>query len=85
MLLFAISSHAGLSAFINGQNYVPLADWARANDFRIALLNREIILTDKNSRLVFGVDSAQAEINGVNVRFSFGQDGSPAAVSLALR
>jgi N-acetylmuramoyl-L-alanine amidase len=71
MLLFAISSHAGLSAFINGQNYVPLADWARANDFRIALLNREIILTDKNSRLVFGVDSAQAEINGVNVRFSF--------------
>jgi N-acetylmuramoyl-L-alanine amidase len=71
LLHFAISSHAGLSAFINGQNYVPLADWARANDFHIALLNREIILTDKNSRLVFDVDSAQAEINGVNVRLSF--------------
>ena len=71
LLSFAFSAHAAVSAFINGQNYVPLADWARANDFRIALLNREIILTDKNSRLVFDVDSAQSQINGVNVRLSF--------------
>ncbi|HSY74153.1 MAG TPA: N-acetylmuramoyl-L-alanine amidase, partial [Dongiaceae bacterium] len=31
----------------------------------------EIILTNKNSRLVFDADSAQSQINGVNVRLSF--------------
>jgi N-acetylmuramoyl-L-alanine amidase len=58
---------------VNGQNYVPLADWARGNGFYGFTLNRgdEIILTNRAARLVFGVDSAQAQINGVNVRLSF--------------
>ena len=58
---------------VNGQNYVPLADWARGNGFYGFTLNRgdEIILTNRAARLVFGVDSAQAEINGVQVRLSF--------------
>jgi N-acetylmuramoyl-L-alanine amidase len=59
------------AAFINGQSYVPLADWARGNGFYGFTHDREIILTNKNSRLVFDVDSAQAQINGVNVRLSF--------------
>jgi N-acetylmuramoyl-L-alanine amidase len=60
------------AAFINGQNYVALTDWARANGFRIALLARdEIVLTNKTSRLVFETDSADAKINDVNVRLSF--------------
>jgi N-acetylmuramoyl-L-alanine amidase len=60
-------------AFINGQNYVPLADWARANGLNGYTLNRgdAIVLTNRTTRLVFGVDSAQAEINGVQVRLSF--------------
>jgi N-acetylmuramoyl-L-alanine amidase len=60
------------AAFINGRNYVPLTDWARANGFHVALLARdEIILTNKTSRLVFNMDSAESEINGVDVRLSF--------------
>jgi N-acetylmuramoyl-L-alanine amidase len=65
-------------AFINGQTYIPLAAWARANGFEGSASDhgREIVLTGEdarleNSRLVFHVDSAEAEINGVNVRLSF--------------
>lgn len=68
LLVCALPSQA---AFINGQNYVPLADWARGNGFHVALPKREIILTRDNSRLVFDVNSADAEINGVDVRLSF--------------
>jgi N-acetylmuramoyl-L-alanine amidase len=68
-ILFPLFARA---AFINGQNYVALADWARANGFRVALFARdEIILTNKFSRLVFDTDSADTKINGVNVRLSF--------------
>jgi N-acetylmuramoyl-L-alanine amidase len=71
-LCLAFCAGSARSAFINGQNYVPLADWAGANGFKSFWFTRnEIILTNKFSRLVFGVDSAQAEINGVNVRLSF--------------
>jgi N-acetylmuramoyl-L-alanine amidase len=67
--LFCVSSsHA---VFINGQNYVSLTDFARANNFHVTYLNREIILSNKNSRLVFDADSAQSQINGINVRLSF--------------
>jgi N-acetylmuramoyl-L-alanine amidase len=71
-LCLAFCAGAARAAFINGQNYVPLADWAGANGLKISWPARnEIVLTNKFSRLVFGVDSAQAEINGVNVRLSF--------------
>src|ERR1700761_3319179 len=61
------------AAFINGQNYVALADWAHANGFGGYTRDsgREIVLTNRQTRLVFDVNSAQAEINGVNVRLSF--------------
>ena len=36
-----------------------------------AITADEIVLTNRTARLVFDVDSAQAEINGVNVRLSF--------------
>ncbi|HEY5232400.1 MAG TPA: N-acetylmuramoyl-L-alanine amidase [Verrucomicrobiae bacterium] len=75
MLIFlcvAFCAGTARAAFINGQDYVPLADWAGANGLKISWPARnQIVLTNKNSRLVFGVDSAQAEINGVNVRLSF--------------
>jgi N-acetylmuramoyl-L-alanine amidase len=61
------------AASVNGQNYVPLADWARGNGLNGFTRNRglEIVLTNRTTRLVFDVDSAQAQINGVNVRLSF--------------
>jgi N-acetylmuramoyl-L-alanine amidase len=74
---------------INGQNYVPLADWARGNGLNGFTLNRggEIVLTNRATRLVFDVDSAQAQINGVNVRLSFpvaGVRGVPLIAQLDL-
>jgi N-acetylmuramoyl-L-alanine amidase len=68
--LCALPAHA---ASINGHNYTPLADWARGNGFHGFTRDHgnEIILTNRTARLTFDVDSAQAEINGVNVRLSF--------------
>jgi N-acetylmuramoyl-L-alanine amidase len=61
------------AASVKGQNYVPLADWARGNGLNGYTRNRglEIVLTNRTTRLMFDVDSAQAQINGVNVRLSF--------------
>jgi N-acetylmuramoyl-L-alanine amidase len=58
----------------NGQPYVPLSDFARANGFSLSASKRgdEAVLTSKGGgRLVFDVNSAQSEINGLNVRLSF--------------
>ncbi len=68
--LCALSAHA---VSINGHNYTPLTDWARGNGFYGFTRDHgnEILLTNRTMRLVFDVDSAQAEINGVNVRLSF--------------
>jgi N-acetylmuramoyl-L-alanine amidase len=70
LALFEAPSHA---ATINGQNYVPLADWAGANGLKIFWLKRgdEIAASNRTARLVFDKDSSTAEINGVNVRLSF--------------
>ncbi len=59
--------------FINGRNYLTLAQWARANGFAGYTLNsgQQFVLTNKTSRLVFTQDSADSTINGVNVRLSF--------------
>ena len=58
---------------VNGRSYVSLASWAHANGLGGYTLDRghEIIVTNRTSRLVFDVDSADARINGVNVRLSF--------------
>src|SRR6185437_12766586 len=68
-IYLAISARA---AFINGQNYVSVTDWSRANGFRVVSFTRDqIVLTNKTSRLVFNTDSPESEINGVDVRLSF--------------
>jgi N-acetylmuramoyl-L-alanine amidase len=59
------------AAVINGQEYVLLGDWGRANGLHLSVAGHEAVLYNKTSRLVFEVDSAQAQINGVNVRLSF--------------
>ncbi|HTV42063.1 MAG TPA: N-acetylmuramoyl-L-alanine amidase [Candidatus Sulfotelmatobacter sp.] len=70
--ILAASSLSLTAATINGQYYVPLADFARANGFRIyAAKAGEDVLVNKNLRLVFDVNSAQAQVGGVNVRLSY--------------
>ena len=70
---FALCAGSADAALVNGRNYVALADWARANGLNAVWSKRgaEVIVTNRTTRLVFDVDSAQAEINGVNVRLSF--------------
>ncbi|MGB8369215.1 MAG: N-acetylmuramoyl-L-alanine amidase [Verrucomicrobiia bacterium] len=77
MLLIALCLASGLSlshaAAFNGQNYVSLADWARANGLKCSWLRRgdEIVATNRTTRLVFDKDSRMVEINGINVALSF--------------
>jgi N-acetylmuramoyl-L-alanine amidase len=61
------------AVFLNGQNYVSLADWARANGFKCYGFSRgdEIMATNRVTRLVFDVDSRYADINGVRVALSY--------------
>jgi N-acetylmuramoyl-L-alanine amidase len=62
-----------VAAALNGQSYVPLANWASANGLKTVWLARgsEIGVTNRTTRLVFNVDSHDAEINGVHVLLSF--------------
>jgi N-acetylmuramoyl-L-alanine amidase len=61
------------AASINGQYYVPLANWAGANGLTTFWLRRgeEIAATNRATRLVFNKNSNTAEINGVRVALSF--------------
>ncbi len=59
---------------LNGHDYTSLANWANGNHFReINDGNKErFTATNRTAqRLVFGKDSATAEINGVKVALSF--------------
>jgi N-acetylmuramoyl-L-alanine amidase len=57
----------------NGQDYVPIGDWARANGLHCVWLKRgdEMVATNRTTRLVFDVNSHYVEINGVQVALSF--------------
>ena len=58
---------------INGQSYVPLADWARANGLKCFWLRRgdEVVATNRAARLVFDKASRIVEFNGTDVALSF--------------
>ncbi|MFZ0829397.1 MAG: N-acetylmuramoyl-L-alanine amidase [Verrucomicrobiia bacterium] len=61
------------AAYIIGQNYVSVADWARANGLKCAWLKRgdEVVATNRTARLVFDKDSRLVEVNGTEVALSF--------------
>ncbi len=61
------------AALINGRAYVPVADWARANGLGASWSQRgdEVVLTSRTTRLVFDVNSRNADINGIQVALSF--------------
>ncbi len=61
------------AAFINGQSYVPLVDWARANGLKCFWLKHgdEVMATNRTARLVLDKDSRMAEVNGTDVALSF--------------
>lgn len=73
VLFFAVCTLSSVAASVNGQNYVPLANWAAANGLKTFWLARGagIGVTNPATRLRFNVDSHDAEINGVHVVLSF--------------
>lgn len=58
---------------VSGPAYVRLNDWARARDFEVRWLKKDetLQITRQSVRLLFTVDSNDAEINGVGVRLLF--------------
>jgi N-acetylmuramoyl-L-alanine amidase len=69
--IVAASTRLGAVTF-DGQYYVSLAEFARGNGFRIYTVKQgQDVLLNKNLRLVFDANSAQAQIGGVNVRLSY--------------
>lgn len=69
----AFGSMLAPAAVFDGQVYVPVADWARANGLHCAWLKRgdELVATNQTTRLVFDVDSHYVGVNGVQVALSF--------------
>jgi N-acetylmuramoyl-L-alanine amidase len=71
-LCLALCAWPVCAASINGQTYVSVSDWASANGLHtVSQTHDKIVLAGNKSRLVLNTDSAEAEINGVNVRLSF--------------
>jgi len=73
-LMFA---NAGQQEFevvhLNSRDFIPLADWAHANDLEWSWFDgdKKVEVTNRTTRLVFEVNSTQAEINGVRIGLSF--------------
>ena len=61
------------AAVVNGQSYVSLTDWGRANGLSASRPGRgdELVLANQTTRLVFDADSRYADVNGVRVALSF--------------
>jgi N-acetylmuramoyl-L-alanine amidase len=53
-----------------GNEYVRLESWAELYNFKCARQGDVVVATSKWSRLVFNINSRQAEIKGVNVHLS---------------
>jgi len=87
----APSAHAALrpAAPEPARTYVRLAGWARASSFDLRWLERDKILQLSNrwTKLVFEVNSCQAQVNGIDLRLSFPvalQNGEPLISQLDL-
>jgi N-acetylmuramoyl-L-alanine amidase len=85
ILFLALCDLPARPASINGQYYVPLADWAGANGLKTFWLRRgeEIAATNRTTRLVFDKDSNTAEFNGVHVALSFPVAGDHGNILIA--
>ncbi len=65
-------AHRSRQPALAERDYVSLRDWAADNHLKVSWVQRNkiIALTNATQRLVFTVNSTQAEINGVNVWLS---------------
>lgn len=72
-LWLALGAVAMPASIINGQKYVSIADWAKTSGFKASWVKwgDKLLVTGAGTRLLFDVDSHDADINGVDVRLSF--------------
>src|SRR5437899_5158404 len=58
---------------VSGPAYIRITDWARSRGFELRWLKKDetLQLATQSTRLLFSVDSTDAEINGVGVRLLF--------------
>ena len=70
---------------LGGREYIYLSAWARAKrlDLRWAKRDETLLLSNRSTRLLFNIDSREAEINGIQVWLSFGPVLHGGAVCLA--
>jgi N-acetylmuramoyl-L-alanine amidase len=66
----------------SGPAYVRLTEWARSHGFELRWLKKDetLQLSSQSARLLFSVDSNDADVNGVGVRLLFPvaiRDGTP--------
>ena len=73
MLVAGIFTRPAAAAYINGQRYVPMADWAEKYGYHLARDGKRnsALYTKGASRVEVEKDSHTADINGVNVLLSF--------------
>jgi N-acetylmuramoyl-L-alanine amidase len=67
---------------VSGPAYVRLTDWARARGFDLRWIKKDetLQLSSQSTRLLFSIDSNDADVNGVGVRLLFPvaiRDGTP--------
>lgn len=72
-LCVSCAARGAATVSINGQGYVSIADWARANGLKTTWIKAggRLAASDANTRLVFDVNSHYVGINGVQVALSF--------------
>ena len=61
------------SAILYGKQYLRLTDWARFNNYSARWVKREetLELSNHSGKLVFYIDSREAELRGVSIRLSY--------------
>jgi N-acetylmuramoyl-L-alanine amidase len=72
-IFFARQASFAEQAHIAGRDYVRLADWAKNKGLSIVWLRHEELLqvSSSSTKLIFRVDSSEAQINGVKVWLLF--------------
>lgn len=73
ILGLAFFSLVAQAEIINGRSYVALGIWSRANGLGGYAFNQgtEWVFTNRTSRVVLSLDSADASINNIGVRLSY--------------
>jgi N-acetylmuramoyl-L-alanine amidase len=79
------ASRAPETVRISGVTYLRLTDWARANAYQLRWLKRDetLQLTNQSAKILFTIDSREAQVNGVSAWLLFPLVNRNGAIFLA--